>query len=263
MPGLKALLWDVDGTLAETERDGHRVAFNAAFEAWGLPWHWDEAHYGSLLRITGGRERILYDMNLREAGPTNTADREALARALHERKNELYAELVRSGAIRLRDGVLALMQECLARDVRMAIATTTSRANVDALLRAHLGDRWSECFAAIVCGEDVQRKKPDPEVYLRALEILDLQPYEAVAIEDSPNGVAAAHALDIPVLVTRSAYFADCAVHGALAVGPGLDRRSGWRPALPRGAANDEPVSLDDVESWLHDACAGTPVSAT
>jgi hypothetical protein len=90
-----------------------------------------------------------------------------------------------------------------------------------------------------------------------------LQPYEAVAIEDSPNGVAAAHALDIPVLVTRSAYFADCAVHGALAVGPGLDRRSGWRPALPRGAANDEPVSLDDVESWLHDACAGTPVSAT
>lgn len=261
MRRIEALLWDVDGTLAETERDGHRLAFNAAFEAWGLPWHWDEQYYGTLLRITGGRERILYHMNLRHAGPTDRQDREALAQALHARKNDLYAQRVRSGSIALREGVPALMQACLARGVRMGIATTTSRSNVDALLRAHLGDRWSECFASVVCGEDVQRKKPAPEVYLRCLERLGVQPQAAVAIEDSPNGVAAAQAADIPVLVTRSAYFADSTIHGALAVGPGLDRRHGWRPALALHAANDEPVGLDDIEMWLHHAHVEPPVS--
>jgi HAD superfamily hydrolase (TIGR01509 family) len=250
MARLQALLWDVDGTLAETERDGHRVAFNIAFEAWGLPWHWDVAHYGRLLSITGGRERVLHDMTLRDDAPEAPEDREALARAIHSRKNEIYADLVRDGRIPLREGVLGLMQQCRARGVRMGIATTTSRSNVDALLRVHLGEHWTEWFPAIVCGEDVERKKPDPEVYVHALRALGIDATEAVAIEDSPNGVAAARAVDIPVIVTRSAYFADATIEGALAVGPALNERRGWSPALRMLAANDEPVGLDDIEDW-------------
>jgi HAD superfamily hydrolase (TIGR01509 family) len=246
---LKALLWDVDGTLAETERDGHRVAFNLAFEACGVPWRWDEVHYGHLLRITGGRERLMYDMNSRADAPS-FAERDSIARAIHARKNAFYAELVKGGRIALREGVLGLMQQCLERGVRMGIATTTSRSNLDALLTVHLGRGWADAFAVSVCGEDVQRKKPDPEVYLNALRALAIGPLEAVAIEDAPGGVAAARAAEIAVVVTRSAYFADAPIEGAIAVGPGLHDRRGWRPALQGVASDARPVSLDDIEAW-------------
>ncbi len=249
MTRLKAVLWDVDGTLAETERDGHRVAFNRAFEDCGVPWRWDEAHYGDLLRITGGRERLLFDMNQRPDAPP-PGEREAIARAVHEKKNAHYAGLVGSAGIALRDGVIELMNECRQRDVRLGIATTTSRANVDALLRMHLGPRWADAFAAVVCGEDVERKKPDPEVYLEALRALGIGPLEAVAIEDAPGGVAAARAADIPVVVTRSAYFARAPIEGAVAVGPGLHTRQGWRPGLLATPGEARCVDLDDIEGW-------------
>ena len=249
MSRLKALLWDVDGTLAETERDGHRVAFNQAFEASGVPWRWDEAHYGELLRITGGRERLLFDMNTRADAPA-PAEREAVTQAIHAKKNAVYAELVRSVGIPLRDGVLPLMQQCRERGVRMGIATTTSRSNVDVLLRRHLGPHWADWFAVSVCGEDVQRKKPDPEVYVKALRALAVGPLEAVAIEDAPDGLAAARAADIPVVVTRSFYFAQAPIEGAVAVGPGLHDRRGWRPALHVPADEARGVDLDDIEGW-------------
>jgi HAD superfamily hydrolase (TIGR01509 family) len=245
---LKALLWDVDGTLAETERDGHRVAFNAAFEAEGLPWRWDEAHYGELLRIAGGRERILHDMASRTDAPTLAQERLELAARLHRRKNSRYAEIVDGGGIALREGVLELMQQCRERGLRMGIATTTSRANLEALLRRHIGAGWAAWFEAIVCGEDTSRKKPDPEVYERAVAELGIAPLQAVAIEDSPGGVAAAVAAHVPVVVTRSAYFADVPVHGAIAIGPGLQQREGWRPQP--GPAAGAPIGLDDVLEW-------------
>lgn len=248
---LAALLWDVDGTLAETERDGHRIAFNRAFEEAGLAWRWDDARYAELLRIAGGRERLLHDMSRRPDAPVPVGERDALARAIHLRKNAIYAELVGSGRIALRDGVLGLMQQCRERDVRLGLATTTSRVNVDALLQAGLGDGWRDWFAVIVCGEDVRHKKPDPEVYRRALDALGIGPLQAVAIEDSPGGVAAARAADIPVIVTRSAYFADASIEGALAIGPGLHQRRGWTPALSAASGADQPVALDDVLDWL------------
>ncbi len=251
MATLKAVLWDVDGTLAETERDGHRVAFNLAFEAAGLPWRWDEAHYGELLRVTGGRERLLHDMNTRADAPALADERDALARAVHLSKNAIYAEVVRDAGIALRGGVASLMQQCRERGVRMGITTTTSRTNVDALLRIHLGERWTEQFSVIVCGEDVQSKKPEPEVFLVALDLLGIGPLEAVAIEDSPGGVAAACAADVPVIVTRSAYFADAIIEGAIAIGPGLHTRQGWQPALQAGPEDTDPVGLDDIEAWL------------
>lgn len=245
---MKALIWDVDGTLAETERDGHRVAFNRAFEDLGLPWHWDVPHYGRLLAVTGGRERLLHDMTLRSDAPVPGHEREALARELHARKNRHYADQVTRGGIALRGGVEALMAEASDQGLLMAIATTTTRSNVDALMRAHVGPDWRRFFQAVVCGDDVQRKKPDPEVYLRALQLLGVPPLQALALEDSPGGVAAARAAQVPVLVTRSVYFADATLEGAVAIGPGLDERRGWRPALP--GHGEGRVTLADLRQW-------------
>jgi HAD superfamily hydrolase (TIGR01509 family) len=246
--GLKALLWDIDGTVAETERDGHRVAFNRAFAACGVPWTWDEARYGRLLRVSGGRERLAYDMRGRADAPVLTSDRDELIASVHTRKNAEYAQLVAEGHIPLRPGVAELMRDCLAHGVALGIVTTTSRTNVEALMRVHFGAEWRKNFAVVICGEDVQRKKPDPEVYLRALDKLAIGPLEAVAIEDSPGGVAAARAADVPVMVTRSVYFPDDTVEGAIAIGPGLHTRDGWRPGVE--VAGDGCVTLQDVAWW-------------
>lgn len=245
---LQVLLWDVDGTLAESERDGHRVAFNRAFESMGLSWRWSEAHYGTLLRITGGRERLLADMPAQSDAPALADEREALARELHRRKNAAYAEIVREGAIALRPGVRELIEEALGGGLALGIATTTSRSNVEALLGRHFGAGWGRHFAAVVCGEDVAAKKPDPEVYLRALETAQVGTLQALALEDSPGGVAAARAAEVPVAVTRSAYFPNDTVEGVIAIGPGLHDRLAWVPALPAGAAGR--VTLEDLRHW-------------
>ncbi len=242
---LRALLWDVDGTLAETERDGHRVAFNRAFAAAGLDWHWDVTRYGELLTTTGGYERILRDMATQADAPGSQTAREALARHLHQHKNVLYAEIVAAGGIALRPGVAALMSDAAAAGIALGISTTTSRSNVDALLAAAFGPQWADRFAVIACAEDAPRKKPDPQVYQVALQRLDIPADAALAIEDSPAGVRAAVAAGIPVVVTRSIYFADADLSGALATGPGLNDTAGWQPAL-----TGEHVSLQQLIAW-------------
>lgn len=247
---IRALLWDVDGTLAETERDGHRVAFNRAFADCGLPWRWGVERYGELLRITGGRERLLHDMATRADAPSLAAGREALATELHRRKNALYAELVAAGGIALRPGVAELLAECRGQGVRLAIVTTTSRANVEALLQRQPGGVSTGWFEAMVCGEDVQRKKPDPQVLMLALQQLGLAPREALAIEDSPAGVMAARGAGVPVVVTRSVYFEHDGVEGAIAVGPGLDRRSGWAPPARAAEEGAAFIGLADLLHW-------------
>lgn len=247
---INALLWDVDGTLAETERDGHCVAFNRAFEAMGLPWRWDPQHYGDLLRVTGGRERLVADMAQRPDAPALPAERDALARELHRLKNGFYAALVEEGGIPLRPGVRELVDEAESRGLRQAIVTTTSRGNVDALLGRHFGPRWRALFGVVVCGEDVAAKKPDPEAYRLALAALALGPLQTLALEDSFPGATAARAADVPVLVTRSVYFAHDGVEGAVAIGPGLHTRRGWLPGLEAAALEDGPVRLDDLIDW-------------
>ncbi|HTY94366.1 MAG TPA: HAD-IA family hydrolase [Steroidobacteraceae bacterium] len=247
VPALKAVVWDVDGTMAETERDGHRVAFNQAFAATAVPWQWSEELYGQLLRITGGRERLLHDMGARACAPQRPRDRERLARLLHALKNGFYGDIVSEGRIPLRGGVVDLMQECRERGIAMAIATTTSRINVSSLLHATLGASWAQWFQAVVCGEDVQRKKPHPEVYLRVLKQLRLGAAEAVALEDSPAGATAAAAAGLAVIVTRSAYFAD-SPGVAAAVGPGLHEVAGWSPPV-RGRRHGR-IRLADLSRW-------------
>lgn len=248
---IAALIWDVDGTMAETERDGHRVAFNLAFEALGLAWRWDEEHYGALLCITGGRERLLHDMALRGDAPTLAEERMRLAGELHRRKNAFYVEIVQAGVIPLRAGVRELIDEAAAAGLRQGIATTTSRSNLQALLQRQLGAGWSARFSAVVCGEDVSVKKPDPQVYRLTLQALGLPPLQTVALEDSPAGVEAARLADVPVVVTRSVYFAHDTVLGVLAIGPGLHSHLGWRPDVADGMPNGR-VTLNYLQAW-HD----------
>jgi HAD superfamily hydrolase (TIGR01509 family) len=248
MSGLRAVVWDVDGTLAETEREGHRVAFNRAFAALGLSWQWDDTRYGELLTVAGGRERLAYDMATRTDVPASAADRATLAQLIHERKTQMYTSMVRDGLVALRPGVRSLLEECRAAGVTLGIATTTTRVNVEALLDATLGPQGRECFAVVVTGEDVARKKPDPEAYHRALAAMGVAPGAALAVEDSPDGVRAARAAALTVIVADSAYFAGAAIDGAAARGPGFDNRMGWQPApVPPG---EGPVRLDDLRRW-------------
>ena len=220
---LRALIWDVDGTIAETERDGHCVAFNLAFEEAGLAWRWSPDYYGPLLHVAGGRDRILHDMVQRADAPATTAEREALARALHLRKNVLYAERVAAGALSPRPGVLRLMDEAAAAGVKLGIATTTSTSNVQALFNSFFGDGWRQRFAAVVCAEDAPQLKPYPQVYLRALQGLGVAASEAFALEDTPNGLLAAQAAGIACGITRSAFFVHDRYPGATWVRPDLD----------------------------------------
>jgi HAD superfamily hydrolase (TIGR01509 family) len=200
-----ALILDVDGTLAETE-ELHRQAFNAAFAHCGLAWHWNRAVYKDLLRVTGGKERIrAYQARQRIAPPLSDGD----IAELHRIKTAHYAELVDTGCCPLRPGVADLLIAARARGQRLAIATTTSYGNIDALLSRALGRRWAADFDAIVAGDDVRHKKPAPDVYLEILARLKLEPSDCVAIEDSANGLIAASRADIPVLITRSMFFRD------------------------------------------------------
>ena len=212
---LRALIWDVDGTVAETERDGHLIAFNQAFEQKGLRWRWEAVHYGALLQVTGGRERLLHDMATRPDAPAGAAEREALARELHRIKNAAYADLVARGDITPRPGVLRLVEECRAAGVALAVATTTSRSNVDALFGSIWGAAWPGLFTTVVCAEDAPLKKPHPQAYRLVLQRLGVAAGEAFALEDSPNGVQAAVAAGLACGVTRSACFADAHFAGA------------------------------------------------
>jgi HAD superfamily hydrolase (TIGR01509 family) len=244
---IKALLWDVDGTLAETEREGHLVAFNRAFKALGVPWRWTEQHYGELLEVAGGYERLLHDMDGREEAPADAQQHASLARILHHLKNDIYAGIVRRGELPLRAGVAQLLADCSRAGLPMGIATTTTRANLEALLECHLGSHWNRHFAIVVCAAEAPRKKPDPQVYRLALKALRLHPREAVAIEDAPAGIEAAQRAGVPVIVTRSHYFAACAAVGALAVGPSLGGPEGWQPgADPRA----KRIGLDQIMRW-------------
>jgi len=201
----QALIFDVDGTLAETE-EVHRQAFNAAFVRAGLDWCWGRSVYKDLLRVTGGKERIRAFDRLR-GGASVLSDAEIVE--LHQIKTTVYAESIASGGCPLRPGVEALLSAARTRGQRLAIATTTSRGNIDALLGATLGKHWEDWFATIVAGDEVSKKKPAPDVYLEVLSRLNLSASECLAIEDSENGLVAASGAGIPVLISRSAYFRD------------------------------------------------------
>jgi HAD superfamily hydrolase (TIGR01509 family) len=205
MSDLEALLFDVDGTLAETE-ELHRRAFNQAFAAAGLPWHWSRALYAGLLQVTGGKERIRFFMARHDPPlPGGPLDDAAVA-ALHGDKTRYFCDLLAAGELPLRTGVRRLLEEARAAGLRLGIATTTTRENVDALLRTTLGEAAIGWFDVIAAGGVVENKKPSPEIYQHALEVLGLAPGACLAFEDSAHGLRAALDAGIATVVTPSAY---------------------------------------------------------
>jgi beta-phosphoglucomutase-like phosphatase (HAD superfamily) len=238
---LRALIFDVDGTLADTERDGHRVAFNAAFAASGLDWSWDEATYGELLQVAGGMERMVHYARA-YCGLTQPEQAlRNLVEQLHVRKTRHYVQCVMSGAVQLRPGIARVIAQARAEGLLLAIATTTTRENVTALLQATLGDDAASWFAAIGTAQEVAAKKPDPAVYQWVLDRLAVRPCEALALEDSRNGLVAATRAGVPCIVTPTRYSVDDDFAEAAARLPDLDHHS-ERPGLP--------VTLDDLRLW-------------
>ena len=206
---LKAIIFDVDGTMAETE-EVHRQAFNNAFAHFRLGWRWDRKTYGELLRVTGGKERIRHFAKLRIDDKTISA--------IHAEKTKRYTALVESGRVPLRPGIENLIFEAKEAGIRLAIATTTTPANVTALLNATLGPSAERLFEVIAAGDCVTAKKPAPDVYLQTLHSLNLAPHDCLAVEDSANGLKAALAAGIPTIVTRSVYTQDDDFTGATKV---------------------------------------------
>lgn len=198
---LRALLFDVDGTLADTE-EGHRQAFNGAFARHGFAWEWDRVQYRRLLEVTGGKERIT--AFIRSLHLDSRREDQCLAEvgALHRTKTALFTHSVSAGEVSLRSGVERLMRDALQADIRLAVVTTTTLANVHALLVATLGTEAPGWFDTIVAGDQVAAKKPAPDAYLEALYRLGLEPGECVAFEDSRNGLLAARAAGLRTIVT-------------------------------------------------------------
>lgn len=204
----RAIVFDVDGTLAETE-ETHREAFNRAFRQAGLSWSWDRGLYRELLAVTGGKERIRHFIEAHGATGAPQEDRDPFIRALHADKTGAYTRMVSGGELALRPGVRELINAARKRGYRLAIATTTTPANVDALLQVAFGDTGHGLFEVICAGDSVANKKPAPDVYLRTLEELGLPAADCVAIEDSRNGLLAARAAGIATIVTPSLYTRD------------------------------------------------------
>ena len=220
LPMLQALIFDVDGTLADTERDGHRIAFNAAFRDAGLPWNWDVRQYGQLLAISGGKERIAHYARLHAPDLAARPDFDAFLRKLHALKTGHYVHLVAAGALPLRPGIANMLREARKAGIKLAIASTTSPENVAALLRASLAHDAERWFEVIGAGDIVAAKKPAPDVYFWVLERLGLAAADCLAVEDSANGLKAARAAGIPALVTANDYTRGQDFSGALAVLP-------------------------------------------
>lgn len=222
MTTCQALIFDVDGTLAETERDGHRVAFNAAFRDCGLSWHWDELRYGELLAVTGGKERIRHYAAHDAPAIAERPDFDALVGQLHKIKTAHYLRLVDRGQLPLRPGVACLINEARQAGLRLAIATTTTPENVDALLRANLGPDAPGWFDVIGAGDVVPAKKPAPDIYQWVLDRLALPASACLAIEDSEMGLKSALTAGLRCVVTISEYTRGQDFRGAERVLEGL-----------------------------------------
>ncbi len=198
---LKAIIFDVDGTLSETE-EAHRLAFNQTFPEFDLNWHWSRELYGELLQTTGGKERMaayLQDHIQQPANPEKIAE-------IHRRKTVIYGKLIDDDAAQLRPGIAELIDDANKNGIRLAVATTTNRPNVDRLAQACFGRPASDVFEVIAAGDDVKNKKPAPDVFNLALAGLGLDPSECVGLEDSRNGLLSCSGARIPCIVSPGVY---------------------------------------------------------
>ncbi|NJN01279.1 MAG: HAD-IA family hydrolase [Leptolyngbyaceae cyanobacterium SL_1_1] len=209
MTDLKAIIFDVDGTLAETEEAGHRVAFNQAFAETGLDWHWSVDLYGGLLDVAGGKERIRY--YLQQYQPSLAAklvaqgQSQTFVKQLHALKSQHYQQLLQQG-LPLRTGVRRLLMAAQQAGVRLAIATTSAPQNVTTLLKTAIAPESLTWFELVAAGDIVSRKKPAPDIYDYVLNKMAIDPADCLVIEDSPQGLAAATQAGLRTVVTVNSY---------------------------------------------------------
>ncbi|MEK7990596.1 MAG: HAD family hydrolase [Thiotrichaceae bacterium] len=206
MAELKALIFDVDGTLAETERDAHRVAFNATFKQFGLDWYWSEDLYGELLKVTGGKERIRFYIDDFGATVPEVDDLDGFIAELHKDKTARYYDIMVNEDVPLRPGIARLFKEAREAGLILAISTTTSPKNIDALLTYNLDPDAMSWFKVVAAGDMVKQKKPAPDVYQLALDGLQLPANECIVFEDSINGLKSAKGVNLPTVITVSGY---------------------------------------------------------
>jgi HAD superfamily hydrolase (TIGR01509 family) len=216
---MKALIFDCDGVLVDTERDGHRVAFNRAFAAADIDAEWDVASYGELLKIAGGKERMTHYFNQHGWPKGKTA--EALIPELHKRKTAIFTDLIAKGGLPLRPGIGRIVDEAHAAGVRLGVCTTSDPKAIDGVLDLFGAER-KKWFELVLAGDVVKKKKPDPEIYLLAKQRLGVDGQDCVVIEDSRNGLLASLGAGMPTLITTSTYTTDENFRGAAKVVPEL-----------------------------------------
>jgi HAD superfamily hydrolase (TIGR01509 family) len=245
---VKALFFDQDGVIVDTERDGHRVAFNRTFAEFGLPIEWGVEEYHRLLQIAGGKERMRHYLHTEGFGrPVSAAEEDELIQKLHLRKTAIFVGLIESGALPLRPGVRRVMREAMAAGLKLAICTTSN----EQAARAITGKILSEIrFDVVLAGDVVKKKKPDPEIYLLALQTTGLRPSECVVVEDSRNGVTSARAAGLRVLATTNPYTEKEDLSAADLIVSCLGDPDGERGRLikgPAGLAFDGVLRIDQI----------------
>lgn len=218
---IKALIFDCDGVLVDTERDAHRVGFNLAFKEMGIDAEWDVDLYGRLLLVAGGKERMraYFDEFGWPAGAESAEARDELIVALHKTKTQITSELVSS--LPVRPGILRIVDEAMAAGVRLGVCTTSNPKFIDAVLDL-FGPERKAAFEFVLAGDVVAKKKPAPDIYLLAQRTLGLDPKECMVVEDSRNGLLAATGAGFPTLITTSTYTVDEDFTGAVRIVPEL-----------------------------------------
>ena len=257
---MPALIFDCDGVLADTERDGHRLAFNETFAEFALPVRWSEQEYGEKLKIGGGKERmasLLTDDFVRANGlPADAPGRKELLADWHRRKTARYKAMVEAGRLPARPGIARIVDEALNAGWTLAVASTSAEESVRSVLEHAVGEQNAAKFV-VFAGDIVPAKKPDPAIYMHALERLSIRPDDAIAIEDSRNGLLAAVGAGLRCVVTVSSYTADEDMSEAVLVLSTLGDPGEPSVVLAnRGGANPrEFVTLADL-----DACRTQPI---
>ena len=217
---MRALIFDCDGVLVDTERDGHRVAFNQAFGRAGLAIEWDVELYGELLRIAGGKERMRHYFES-HGWPAGVTDQDGFLAEMHKTKTAIFADLIARGGLPLRAGVLRVIDEAIAARVRLGVCTTSNPKSIDAVLDL-MGPERKAKFEFVLAGDIVSRKKPDPAIYELARQKLNLPASDCIVIEDSRNGLLAAVGAGLPCFITTSTYTVDEDFSGAVGIAPEL-----------------------------------------
>lgn len=250
MAGLKAVFFDLDGVIVDTERDGHRVAFNLAFKEYGFSDEWGVDYYHELLRIGGGKERMRHHWETRGfSRPVSAEEIDGLIRQMHKRKTAIFVDLIEKGKLPLRPGVHRFMHEAAQRGLQLGVCTTSNEKAAAAITETLLPDIR---FEVILAGDVVQHKKPDPEVYVLALARTGLEPNAAFVIEDSRNGVMSAAGAGLRVVATTNGYTENEDLSSADIIVTCLGDPDGEKGRLVKGTLPfDGVLHLADVEDYL------------